>query len=63
MLGDPNLFQRADSVELGWSVIQPLLDVWKALPARGFPNYASGTWGPEDADDLIARDGCAWRNP
>ncbi|MCG6962774.1 MAG: glucose-6-phosphate dehydrogenase [Acidobacteria bacterium] len=63
MLGDQTLFQRADSVELGWSVIQPVIDVWRALPERGFPNYASGSWGPEDAEALIARDGCAWRNP
>jgi len=51
MVGDATLFQRADMVEAGWSVIQPLLDVWKALPARGFPNYPSGSWGPKEADD------------
>jgi glucose-6-phosphate 1-dehydrogenase len=49
-------------VEAGWNVIQPLLDVWKALPARGFPNYASGSWGPKEADDLMERDGRAWRD-
>ncbi len=62
MVGDATLFQRADMVEAGWSVIQPLLDVWKALPARGFPNYPSGSWGPKEADDLLERDGRAWRN-
>jgi glucose-6-phosphate 1-dehydrogenase len=61
MLGDATLFQRADMVEAGWSVITPILDVWKALPPRNFPNYASGTWGPREADDLLARDGRAWR--
>jgi glucose-6-phosphate 1-dehydrogenase len=61
MCGDPTLFQRADSVEDGWAVVAPLLDVWKALPPRTFPNYASGTWGPKEADDLLARDGRAWR--
>jgi glucose-6-phosphate 1-dehydrogenase len=61
MLGDATLFQRADMVEAGWSVITPVLDVWKALPPRNFPNYASGTWGPREADDLLARDGRAWR--
>src|SRR5262249_19486927 len=45
MCGDATLFQRADMVEAGWSVVAPILDVWKALPARSFPNYASGTWG------------------
>jgi glucose-6-phosphate 1-dehydrogenase len=59
--GDATLFQRADMVEAGWSVIQPVLDVWHALPPRGFPNYAAGSWGPREADDLLARDGRAWR--
>jgi glucose-6-phosphate 1-dehydrogenase len=60
MCGDPTLFQRADSVEEGWSVVEPILDVWKALPPRHFPNYAAGTWGPREADELLARDGRAW---
>ena len=61
MVGDATLFQRADMVEAGWSVIQPILDVWHALPARGFPNYAAGSWGPREADELLERDGRAWR--
>jgi glucose-6-phosphate 1-dehydrogenase len=61
MSGDATLFQRADMVEAGWSVIQPVLDVWKALPPRHFPNYAAGTWGPKEADELLARDGREWR--
>jgi glucose-6-phosphate 1-dehydrogenase len=47
-------------VEAGWSVIQPILDVWHALPARGFPNYAAGSWGPAEAEDLLERDGRSW---
>jgi glucose-6-phosphate 1-dehydrogenase len=62
MIGDATLFQRADMVEAGWSVVSPLLDVWKALPPRNFPNYAAGAWGPKDADDLIEKDGRRWRN-
>ena len=61
MIGDATLFQRADMVEAGWSVVEPVLDVWKALPARTFPNYAAGSWGPKEADDLITRDGRRWR--
>jgi glucose-6-phosphate 1-dehydrogenase len=61
MTGDATLFQRADMVEAGWSVVQPVLDVWKALPMRNFPNYRAGSWGPKDADDLIARDHRHWR--
>jgi glucose-6-phosphate 1-dehydrogenase len=61
MAGDQTLFQRADMVEAGWSVIQPILDVWHALPARDFPNYPAGSWGPSEADDLMERDGRSWR--
>ena len=62
MIGDATLFQRADMVEAGWCVVSPLLDVWKALPPRNFPNYAAGTWGPKEADELLERDGRHWRN-
>ena len=61
MIGDATLFQRADMVEAGWRVIQPMLDVWSAVPAKQFPNYAAGTWGPAESDELLARDGRAWR--
>jgi glucose-6-phosphate 1-dehydrogenase len=63
MMGDPTLFQRADMVEAGWSVVQPILDVWTALPPRDFPNYAAGSWGPEAATELLRRDGREWRDP
>ncbi|HMX28283.1 MAG TPA: glucose-6-phosphate dehydrogenase, partial [Blastocatellia bacterium] len=61
MVGDATLFQRADMVEAGWRVIEPVLDVWKALPPRSFPNYPAGTWGPKEADELLERDGREWR--
>jgi len=35
--------------------------VWHALAPRSFPNYAAGTWGPKESDDLLARDGHTWR--
>ena len=60
ILGDQTLFQRADMVETGWSVIEPIQEVWKALPGH-FPNYSAGSWGPEAADALIGRDGREWR--
>src|SRR5213594_560253 len=62
MIGDPTLFQRADMVEAGWSIVTPMLDVWKALPPRNFPNYPSGSWGPKEADELLERDARSWRN-
>ena len=61
MIGDPTLFQRADMVEAGWRVVDPVLDVWKVLPPRKFPNYAAGTWGPREADELLRRDEREWR--
>ena len=63
MMGDPTLFQRADMVEAGWAVVQPILDVWKALPPRDFPNYAAGSCGPAQADELLRREGREWRDP
>jgi glucose-6-phosphate 1-dehydrogenase len=62
MNGDATLFQRSDMVEAGWRIVGPILDVWKALAPREFPNYAAGSWGPKQAEDLLARDGRAWRN-
>jgi hypothetical protein len=50
-------------VEAAWTVVQPILDVWKALPPRDFPNYAAGSWGPAQADELLRRDGREWRDP
>jgi glucose-6-phosphate 1-dehydrogenase len=61
MNGDANLFQRGDNAEAAWSVVNPILDVWTALPPREFPNYAAGTWGPESAGELLRRDGRRWR--
>jgi len=61
MIGDSTLFQRADMVEAGWSVVDPLLRAWADQPPADFPNYAPGSWGPQEADDLLRRDGRHWR--
>ncbi len=61
MIGDATLFQRADMVEAGWTVVDPVLDVWRALPPRKFPNYASGSWGPVESEQLLAQDNRQWR--
>ena len=61
MTGDATLFQRADMLEAGWEVIQPILDVWRALPPRSFPNYGAGSMGPVEADELLQKDGREWR--
>jgi glucose-6-phosphate 1-dehydrogenase len=62
MEGDATLFMRADQVEAAWEVVMPILDVWKARKPMDFPNYSPGSWGPEDAEALIARDGHNWIN-
>jgi glucose-6-phosphate 1-dehydrogenase len=61
MIGDNILFQRADSVEAGWRAVQPFLDAWHKSGARGLKIYDAGCEGPEEADDLLARDGRSWR--
>jgi glucose-6-phosphate 1-dehydrogenase len=61
MIGDATLFQRADNVEAGWKVVQPVLDAWANRRPRDFPNYEAGTQGPRQADELLARDGRVWR--
>jgi glucose-6-phosphate 1-dehydrogenase len=61
MIGDPALFMRADTVEHGWRIVQPVLDAWEKDSTR-FPNYASGSEGPKAADDLIGKEnGRLWR--
>jgi len=60
MLGDATLFLRADMAETGWSIVEPIIDVWKALPPRTFPNYPAGTMGPKEADELLMREGRRW---
>ena len=61
LLGDPPLFPRHEEVELSWKVLDPITAYWAA---HGKPDqYRSGTWGPESADKMMARDGRAWRRP
>jgi glucose-6-phosphate 1-dehydrogenase len=62
MIGDAMLFNRADGVEAGWEVVQPILDLWhddKTVPLEIYP---SGSAGPEAADNLLWRSGRKWRS-
>jgi glucose-6-phosphate 1-dehydrogenase len=62
MIGDATLFQRADMVEAGWRIVQPVLDAWASETPTDFPNYAVGSEGPAVADKLLDDDGGrAWR--
>jgi glucose-6-phosphate 1-dehydrogenase len=60
MEGNPTLFMRADQVEAAWKIVMPILETWESRPPVDFPNYTPDSWGPEDAEALIARDGHNW---
>ena len=60
MEGDTTLFHRSDMVEAAWEAAQPILDAWSESPPKDFPNYAAGSWGPAEADKLMARDDHKW---
>lgn len=60
--GDQTLFMRADQVEAAWEVVMPVLDHWENNKMTNFPNYPANSWGPENADALIAKDGFHWIN-
>src|SRR3954469_8757670 len=61
LLGDASLFTRADEVEEAWGIVDPIITAWAETPQPDFPNYEAGTWGPEAADDLLAREDRRWR--
>jgi glucose-6-phosphate 1-dehydrogenase len=62
MIGDATLFTRSDEVEAAWQITDPLLEHW-AKSGETIPKYAAGTWGPSEADALLAADGFSWRRP
>ena len=57
MTGNGALFTREDAVEAAWAVVDPVLDIPRPL----YP-YKQGSWGPKQADSLIAENG-SWHNP
>jgi glucose-6-phosphate 1-dehydrogenase len=60
LLGDATLFPRNDEVEASWRVIDPLEEFWDGQQPEF---YRAGEWGPKAADEMLARDGRAWRRP
>lgn len=60
--GDQTLFMRADQVETAWELIMPILNYWEKNKEQNFPNYSADSWGPENAEALIAKDGYHWFN-
>jgi glucose-6-phosphate 1-dehydrogenase len=63
MSGDPTLFARRDEVEQAWQFVDAIESAWHAGDGKapGLYDYAAGSWGPKEADDLIERDGRSWR--
>jgi len=61
MSGDATLFARRDEVEEAWAFIDPIEEAWQKQKEKGLYSYAAGSWGPDEADELLARDGRAWR--
>jgi len=61
MLGDSTLYARGDFVELSWQLVMPVLEHWQEV--REIPFYPAGSWGPEEADGLIEKQGREWRRP
>jgi glucose-6-phosphate 1-dehydrogenase len=61
MRGDATLFARHDEIEWAWKLIDPVIKGWQDSEAPTLENYEAGTWGPDAADALLARDGRRWR--
>ena len=59
--GDATLFMRRDAVEAAWRWVMPILDRWAAQTETPLPTYKPGSWGPAEADALIASTGHQWR--
>jgi len=62
ILGDSTLYARRDMTERGWEIVMPILEAWQESKEE-IPKYEAGTWGPQEADELIERDGRKWRRP
>jgi len=61
MIGDATLFPREDNLEITWSIVDPILEVWSRQPADAVSLYPAGSWGPKEAETLIEQDGRKWR--
>jgi len=61
LAGDATLFTRSDSIEAAWNLLDPILHDWEAQAGSGLLVYPVGSWGPAEADQLLARDERNWR--
>jgi len=62
LIGDPTLFQRADAIDLGWQIVQPIIDAWRGSSPPLLCTYAAGKWGPKEADALIRQGNYYWHS-
>jgi glucose-6-phosphate 1-dehydrogenase len=62
LVGDPTLFIRSDEVQQAWRICDPILETWAQGDAP-LARYEAGSWGPDEADELLSRDGRGWRQP
>jgi glucose-6-phosphate 1-dehydrogenase len=62
MSGDQSLFKDRHEIEAAWRIVTPVMGHWAGQPAGDLPHYAAGSWGPAEAEALIAPHG-QWRNP
>lgn len=63
MWGDATLYTRGDALEAAWAYVQPILDFWNNNPDAPLYGYPCGSWGPENADDLMEDKNSTWRYP
>jgi len=63
MIGDGTLFIRGDEAETSWRLYTPVLQAWAAAGREGMDSYAAGSWGPANADELLAASKHVWRQP
>lgn len=63
MIGDNTLYMSGEGAELTWKFMQPILDYWENEPDAPLYGYPAGSWGPDNADDLIEGENKTWRYP
>jgi glucose-6-phosphate 1-dehydrogenase len=60
--GDASLFTRSDGIEMSWRLVDPVIDGWELPEAPPLVSYPQGSWGPQEGEELLARDGHIWRH-
>jgi glucose-6-phosphate 1-dehydrogenase len=61
LIGDPSLFTRSDGIEVSWKLMDPVIQVWESEEVSELATYKPGSWGPDEADELLVEDGRVWR--